>query len=74
MSVGLPNLNQLVSQIQAKVAEHDAELEKQSAAEEPSFNTTVATQLYKLAQNLRSVAEQPLTYADVRKFVQRVGG
>jgi hypothetical protein len=74
MSAGLPNVNQLVTQIQAKVAEHDAKLEKQSAAPEPSFNTVVATNLYKLAQNLRSTATQPLTYADVRRFVAKVGG
>ncbi len=76
MAAGLPNVNQLVAQIHAKVAEHDAVLEKRANAPgpAPSFNTVAARNLFKLAHNLRLTAAQPLTYDDVRQFVRRAGG
>jgi|GEM_PF-2418811 len=73
---GLPNVNQLVTQIHEKVAEAEsAELEKNAGEEtEVSYTIEAAKNLKKLAGQLRKEANASLTYDDVRDFMKEVRG
>lgn len=71
----LPNVNTLVSQVHERVRQSEAVQQEKIAAESSpeSFTVTAAQNLVKLAQALRAVSADTVTYDDVRRFYQNVG-
>ena len=71
----LPNVNALAAMIQDRVASVDAAHMSKVAAENapPDYVIPVAQNLVKLAQALRAVDVDAVTYGDLREFSAMIG-